>query len=395
MEEENKQEEIISEKSDVIQEEKTVVTEPKMSVVQKIILCLMSAGLLFGAASLHEFVPLIGLVAYFIYPIVVANLTYRYGYVMSVSAVLIAHCLIGALWSPYAARSVTLSVGVIGLLFGFCFRKKYTGKRTFFTVAGIYIGALLLLQQFISAGGFLGAIAEEAYLQTVFARKLVNALRYDVAQLVLEMPEQFVDGVGSALFFLFGSMIPTIFICQQAVLIWLYYLVIGFTMKKMGHEIAVMPALSTWRTPRWMFWTALVVAVLDGFIPIDVSGFSVVCVNVLLCAVLFFMACGIGVFWHYLRFSQVSLFLKIVAVGVVIYFLQYGLGAALIIGALDALFDFRKLKKPLQPIADTGAAAVEWEKQEEGKLLKETAKESEEKNIDAVMDANIDTNEEK
>ena len=234
---ENQTEQIVttSSESSVTDNKKEILKmeEPNMAWGQKIILCLMSAGLLFGAASLHEAVPLIGFFAYFIYPIVVANLTYRYGYVMSLGTMIIAHCLVGAFWSPYVARPATLSVGVIGLLFGFCFRRGYSGKRTFFTVAGIYVVSVLLLQQFISAGGFLGAIAEEAYLQTVFARGLVNALRYDVAQLILEMPGQFADEFGSVLFFLFGSMVPAIFICQQAVLIWLYYLAVGFAMKEM------------------------------------------------------------------------------------------------------------------------------------------------------------------
>lgn len=361
-----------------VSKEKTIIPEPEMSemsLVQKIILCLMSVGLLFVAVSIHEFVPLIGFFAYFIYPITVANLTYRYGYIMSLGAMVIAHCFIGIVWNPYVARAAIFGEGVIGLLFGFCFRRGYSGKRTFFTVAGIFTGAVLLLQLLpLSSSGVLGAIVEESYMRTVFARKLVGSLEAAFVADSFMMSSEIPTGLVLAVL---RSMIPAIFIFQQAFLIWLYYLAIGFAMKEMGRSVAAMPALSTWQVPRWLFWTALAVAVIDGFVPFRAGGFSFLCMNIAVCSVLFFMVCGISIFWHYLRFSQVSWLLKVVAVVVVIYFLSYGLGAAMLTGALDAIFDFRKLKKQGEgvPAVSAGEAAVAWEQAEFEKAITEKTSE--------------------
>ncbi len=361
--------------------EKSEMVEPEMSLVQKIILCLMSAGLLFGAVSIHEFVPVIGFFAYFIYPIVVANLTYRYGYIMSLGAMVIAHCLIGGVWDPYVARAAILGEGFIGLLFGFCFRRGYSGKVTFLTVAGVFTGVALLLQMLpLSSGGVLGAIVEEFYVRTIFARKLIGSLG---AAFVAESFMVSSEISAELIFAVLKSMIPATFIFQQAFLIWLYYLAIGFAMKEMGRNVAAMPALSTWQVPRWLFWTALAVGVIDGFVPFRASWFSFLCVNIAVCSVLFFVACGISVGWYCFRFSRVSWFLKVVAVVVVVYFLSYGLGAAMLIGALDAIFDFRKLRKQGDAAlaGSAGEAAVAWEKAELEKSLQE--KMAEERTADA------------
>ena len=117
-------------------------------------------------------------------------------------------------------------------------------------------------------------------------------------------------------------------------------------------------------------------------------------------AFLFFMVCGIGVFWHYVRFSQVSWYLKVVAVVVVVYFLRYSLSTAMIVGALDAIFDFRKLKKSPQPIVDTGAEALEWERQQMAKNseyaeLKTEAETEIEETDDAESSGNADTDSDK
>ena len=193
--------------------EAVVMVEPEMGLLQKIILCLMSAGLLFVAVSLYEFVPLIGFFAYFIYPIVVAHLTYRYGYLMSLGAMVIAHCFIGIAWDPYVARAAILGEGFIGLLFGFCFRQKYSGKRTFFTVAGVFTGVLLLLQLLtFSSGGFLGAIAEEAYMRTLFARKLIGSLSASFVADSFMMSSEIPTGLILAVF---RFMIPAVFISNR------------------------------------------------------------------------------------------------------------------------------------------------------------------------------------
>lgn len=389
----------------VVADEAVVIAEPKMSFMQKIILCLMSAGLLFVAVSLHEFVPLIGFFAYFIYPIVVANLTYRYGYLMSLGAMALAHCCIGIVWDPYVARAAILGEGFIGFLFGFCFRQKYSGKRTFFTVAGVFTGVLLLLQLLpFSSGGFLGAIAEEAYMRTLFARKLIGSLSASFVADSFMMSSEIPTGLILAVF---RFMIPAVFIFQQAFLIWLYYLAIGFAMKEMKQTVAAMPAIFTWQASRWVLWTALVVTVLDCFVPFGSGWFSFLSVNITVCSVLFFMICGIGVFWHYLRFSQVSWFLKVVAVVLVIYFLSYSLIAAMLVGALDTIFDFRKLKKqgPAAPVVSEGEAAVAWEKAAFEKAAQEktpqaetvtaAAKEIEEEPEEKTVDETINMKENK
>lgn len=396
MEEQTKEVTLVNEKAGIADSEKnekeginekTVMPEPEMSFVQKIILCLMSAGLLFVAVSIHEFVPLIGFFAYFIYPITVANLTYRYGYIMSLGAMVIAYCFIGMVWDPYVARAAIFGEGVIGFLFGICFRRGYSGKRTFFTVAGIFISAVLLLQLLpLSSGGVLGAIVEESYMRTVFARKLIGSLEAAFLADSFMMSSEIPTGLVLAVF---RSMLPSVIIFQQAFLIWLYYLAIGFAMKEMGRNVAAMPALSTWQVPRWMFWTALAVAVIDGFVPFRAGGFSLLCVNIAVCSVLFFMACGISIGWYCLRFSRVSWFLKVVAVVVVVYFLSYGLGAAMLTGALDSIFDFRKLRKQggAVPAVSAGEAAVAWERTELEKVLQEkTAEEkmSEEEAPDVI-----------
>ena len=193
----------------------------------------------------------------------------------------------------------------------------------------------------------------------------------------------------------FGLILPSLLIVRCLAVVLCYYLLTGFAMKEMGHKVSAMPAFSTWKMPRRYCLSILGITIVSSFFSFEKNLLSLFCANVIAVSVVLFFLCGLSLLWYYIRHSQVSVWLKIAVVIFMLCISSLSVSAAIVLGMLDGIFDFRKLKKPPQPIADTGAAAVEWEKQEEGKLLKETAKESEEKNIDAVMEANIDTNEEK
>lgn len=349
--------------------EKQGIKEPELNFVQKIILCLMSAGLLFFAVSLHEYVPLIGLVAYLLYPIVVVNLTYKYGYVMVLGAIIIGHCFIGIAWDEFVAREATFGVGVISLLLGFCLRRGYSGVKTFFSVSGVYIGVLFLLQLVSFSNPILGVLGQEAFFKTVWARELMGDLQQELALIFYAIPDLITDSVEYLLRYLFDLLLPSVIIIQQMVLIWFYYFVAGFAMKKMGHTVNSLPAFYTWKMPRWFLGLFIANFVLGMFLGEDVD-FYLLQVSLTLFSVglVLFLSCGLSLLWYYLRYSKVSIWIKIISAVLCLYLLKASATAVAILAMLDSLLDFRKLKTGKipggAPAVTEAAAALEWEKQQ-------------------------------
>ncbi|MCI8336244.1 MAG: DUF2232 domain-containing protein [Peptococcaceae bacterium] len=364
--EEIKQEESISGKSDVTIDE----TIKQKTFMQLLFLSLVSGALLLSVVSLREVLPVVGVVIYWIYPIVIASLTYKYGVTMGACTMGVAHCLLYAVWSPTIALSVTLGVGLIGLLFGIGFRKRYQGKNIYLLSLLPYgvMGLLFFILPIPNHGVVYQIIIDLFGWAYAIALGMAEGIMEEGIPLSRDYVAQF-----------FGMILPSLLIVRCLVVVLFYYLLTGFAMKEMGHKVSTMPAFSTWKMPRWYCLSILTITIVSSFFSFEKNLLSLFCANAIAVSVVLFFICGLSLFWHYIRHSQVSVWLKIAVVIFMICISSLSVSAAIVLGMLDGIFDFRKLKKqgPAAPVVSEGEAAVAWEKAAFEKAAQEKTSEDE------------------
>ncbi|WP_461207325.1 YybS family protein [Clostridium sp. DL1XJH146] len=96
----------------------------KKITTKEIVEASLMSALIFIIAIISVYVPFLTSIGLFILPIPVTIIYIRYGFKTSILSVVTSLILIAILYNPIKAIIVTISYGLVGIVFGFCIKKK-------------------------------------------------------------------------------------------------------------------------------------------------------------------------------------------------------------------------------------------------------------------------------
>jgi uncharacterized protein YybS (DUF2232 family) len=284
-------------------------------------------------AVISMYVPILNIVAHFLFPAPLALLVLRqgikYGCLGAASVFLLSTLLLGLPQAVY----LFLLYGFLGLFFGWCFR---TRKKAVFTLLGgvliscVSIMLLLLFPSYIlgiSAGQFRETLA------TSFSDYLLMTQQMGMDSVLGGMSvDEYVD-------FIFAFM-PSALFLLATLLSFACYAIMSRLLRRLGNDIPKLPPFREWRLDWRLLWV-LIFALAAGSLGAHLqhSLLTQIGNNMLSALQIIFLIYGLAVlFWVLWRF-KVAAFLRVLAA---LFAIQLFSGMALILaGVFDPLFDFR------------------------------------------------------
>lgn len=300
------------------------------------------AGVTVVLALLGFYVPFLGLIIVFLWPVPIALIHMRHGLRTSVLTVVVAGLVLMTFVGPVQALVMALSFGLVGLAFGMSFQKGYPAGKT------VILGAIALLLSFaVSLGisvlffGFnLGQL--EAQFREAFEGATEVYRRLGMSAENIAQAKQFWDTVLAT----FRIIFPAAFVAAGLFNAFLNFEVSRLVLRRLGYTIAPLPPFEGWRIPRWtvaIYAAGLLATSLEKYH--GQKWLSLAGTNVFVFISLVFMVGGLSLAFHLISRYGLPKGLKGFA-AVAVFLVAPLQQVAVLAGLADAIIDFRSLGEP-------------------------------------------------
>jgi uncharacterized protein YybS (DUF2232 family) len=286
------------------------------------------------------YLPLLGMITLFIWPVPITVLGVRHGLKSSILAMVTAAFITSILTHPLTVGSLVIWLGFLGIALGYCFREKWPpaktlGVGTLTVLASTLLLFLLTLLVFgvnpLTAGQTMLAESSSQALEIYRGLGLPEGQLDRMEEYYLEMVEMFRYLLPATL--LLGSVFAT----------FINFSVARLVLGKLGQEVPGLPPFATWQFPRNLLLGYLVgiLFVLGG----NYYGQSLLLeigLNIQVIFNLVLALAGLTVVHHLLRRYSLPKTLIILASGIIILnpiFLQL----VTLLGIIDIAFNLRRL----------------------------------------------------
>jgi len=304
------------------------------------ILAAMSAVL--GLASIY--LPIIGTVTAFLWPLPIVVLVMRHGMSAGVWGMVAVGVLLAFWAGPLNALLTLIGLAGVGLWFGFCFRRNLSpllavGLGTAIAALSVALRFLVMMQiggvpmaELISQMGTMLDSLLDAYQKSGMLDKMLGGLT--LTQYKAQMLK------------LMEMILPAAFAASAMLMAFVAYLLAGVVLRRLGYQPRRLPAFSTWRLP-WPYLWGLIIAIacIIAARYTDNEIFTKVAVNIIYIYAPILTLCGLSVvvfWWHSVGKSPIR-FLPLLAL---LLFPQYAVYSLLMLGLWDSVFPLRKLFVP-------------------------------------------------
>lgn len=303
------------------------------------------ASLVVVLALLGRYLPVLGNVVLLVIPLPMVIVALRHGLAKGMMSLCAAGILLAIFLGPLAAISVSVRYSLLGIAFGTCFYKKYSGGKTFALVTVVYTVAFLfgtLLSFWVS-----GIPVKEGIAQMV---DMVGSV-FDTLETQEALVEMLPPGMGmeeyiATLKKLTYAIFPSAMVVYSMLTVWLNYFIGTFVLRKMGYQVVSLPPFTQWRMPLFFLWVAMAgLAFGIAGSMLEQEWLNMVSTNLLYITMPLFLLSGLGLFCYYLRQQQIPMVLKTVAVFTLIIFAAFSVAFLMILGMCDTVFDWRQLEK--------------------------------------------------
>lgn len=245
--------------------------------------------------------------------------------------------------NPISAFAIVLRYGLMGLVIGICFRRGYSGGRTFavatmIAIVGIALGTMI---SFWIAGVPIG----QGITQLMDAVTGVFDVLAEQEQMLALLP----PGMTMAEYISFlkqtaAAILPAVFVVYCMLMVWANYLVSVFVLTRMGYSVARLPDFSHWQMPIPLLWLAMAGLALgtvgnytDRVLLANIS------YNLLYMTVPLFLLSGFSVGYYYLQRQEIPQALKLAAIFFCFVFSMFSFFLFTVVGMFDAVLDWRHL----------------------------------------------------
>ncbi len=296
----------------------------------------MATALSVIIAIIGLFVPVLSL-ASLLWPVPVIVIVKRYGLKYGVYSTIASGLIVGMISEPIYAAYVILAYGALGLSIGYGVHKSYEAGRilTITSVASL-VSKLLLLY---AVTRIMGVNPIEIQLEAM-EKGLELSMEF-YSGMGLDMPENIRETLVSS-FELLRITLPALLILVALLDSFLNYTVAKIVLKRLGLHMDALPPFGEWRTPSNLsigFLLLVGLTLAGGYF--GLSNTEVILGNILLLFQMVFLVQGISVAYFFLSQRGLNKAFKILLI-VIVMFNQLLAMAAMFVGLLDVMFDFRK-----------------------------------------------------
>lgn len=303
------------------------------------ILALMLFGvvLLFGGL----YIPFLGTFAVFLLSLPVVLAVHRYGIgsgiVLGILFMLLGFAVVGI---PAGLIPVSCMM-VLGLIYGISFCKKVAPGKTlvFGIVFVVVLGVLYFFLTYTLEGISLGDI------RRTYEEELAAVYNVYVESGILDAA--LVEGMSVDAYFTklvdeMMQILPSFLFLAALIIAAANYFISLYVLKKESADIRSLPPFAHWHLPWWVLWSvvfALMFYVGGNFLDSEIL--LIIAKNILICSVPFFVVAGISLVRYYFLHWQLNTVVQVGFWLFVVLFLSVSMMFFVLIGAGDAVIDYR------------------------------------------------------
>ncbi len=297
------------------------------------------AGIAVVLALAATYLPVAGMLLFFLLPVPIALMELRHGTRPALLSVFVTGAVLSAFIGPLQAVSLTATLGLVGVAFGFGIRNRFSPTKTLLlgTVALLVTTVLSVSLSFL----FLGVSPFQIQEEMLEAVRAVSEMyeRWGVDEEIVRQTRETLEASFSA----FRLVFPAAFVAGALLNSLLNFSVLRMVLNRLGHNVNPLPAFAEWTLPKALL--GLYAAGIIGLMLQEQHGIAwvnTIFVNVYLLGTLGLTVQGVATGYHFMTRYKWP---KAAKVGVSVYVLFVPLlqTAAVILGMLDLLFDYRKL----------------------------------------------------
>jgi uncharacterized protein YybS (DUF2232 family) len=304
---------------------------------------LVAVAVIFGLST--AYLPVVWVAALFLWPVPIALMVRRFGFGFGLAGLLLTGVLLSLFIGPLGALTILISMGGVGLWYGFANRQSI--KPWITIVTGVFIAAastlvLLVLSSLISGLGlddltkqveefvefYVSTMQKNGKLSAVLGTMTVEEYTVALQQYVL-------------------SMIPASLILMSMFEAGISYALNTYIFRRLGYAVEKLPPFTEWRLPWYTLWglivalfCALAAARLDNEL---YSGMlQTIATNIMYIYQPLLMLAGLTVvYWqaYYWRMPWLIFFVLVL----VMFAFSVVAPAMIILGVADSIFDIRQL----------------------------------------------------
>jgi uncharacterized protein YybS (DUF2232 family) len=292
------------------------------------------------------FIPPLSLITSFLWIIPLIIICLRHDMRSGVMVLLVTAVLIMIVATPLNGLFIVLEYGIMGLIYGYAFRKKVSvGKTLFYGCVATVIGTVLVIAVSFMLTGFspdyLQSQAQEAIDTTIEMYRQMGLL----GQLAERgLTEEQIQSTMQGLMAVIISLIPGFMIISSLSSALLSFFLSRLVLRKMNFTLPNIPPFKCWRMPWYYIWGFITAFGL--FLWGDYANTNILRVlgqNVMLVYGPVFFVIGMSILKFYLEKFRVPKGVRILVTILTLLYFPFAFLFFASIGMFDTLFDYRKL----------------------------------------------------
>jgi len=296
---------------------------------------------LLGLASL--FLPGVGLLLYFIWPLPLTLLVLRHGFRYGIMGTVITAILLVLMTGPAQGLLLVVNMAGVGLVFGYCFREKIPAGKTLFigTLAAAVSGGLTLVLSTVLGDISISQLiagAESSVDRLLDIYQSAGVLDRFLSASGMTLPEMRESLVNWA-----KMILPAAFVIFTMVAAMVNYALDKVILKRLGYQFSHLLPFREWRMPWQMIWgviAGLVALALNRWL--DMELLTTIALNMGYIMGPILAVYGLAfVAWMWKRFP--TPFSKAIWIFLFIFFFQYSVVFLMLLGLINSIVDLRAL----------------------------------------------------
>jgi uncharacterized protein YybS (DUF2232 family) len=287
------------------------------------------------------YIPLLGMVTGFFWPVPIVLLAVRHDFRLASLATIVAGLLVGMLAGPLTALSMFLGLGVLGLVLGSSIRRRVPPLQA------VALGAIALLVSlivfFVFSLAVIGINPLQDYL-AMYQESMEGVLNFykglGLDSDTLSRMEETLSQTLSMMRYL----VPMALVAGSATLSFLNFTLARAVLGRLGSSYPGFPPFASWHFPRTVAYgyIAGIAALMMG----NYYGqelFTHIGLNIQAIFQLALLLQGIAVAWYFMMRFNVPAALRIIGL-VLVFFTPFFSQMLFFLGLFDTFFDFRHLR---------------------------------------------------
>ncbi|HHV58028.1 MAG TPA: YybS family protein [Firmicutes bacterium] len=286
------------------------------------------------------YLPVLGLVTGFFWPVPIVLLGVRHDLRLAVLATLVAGLLVAMLAGPLTALSMFLGLGILGLVLGSSMRRRVPPLRAVALGGITLLGSLLLLFAFSLL--VMGVNPFQTYL-ALYQDSVGGVLSFyrslGVSGENLAQMEKMLEQTLTMMRYL----IPMALVVGSGFLSFVNFLLARAVLRRLGVAYPGFPPFATWRFPRSLAYGYIAgIAALVAGQYWKQEVFTHIGLNLQAIFQLLLLMEGLAVAWHFFEQGRVATPLRVLLVALALFTPLVG-QLLFLLGLFDLFFDFRHL----------------------------------------------------